>query len=722
MKRWFIKDKRKTEKISDEKGAIVIEATLSLTFFMFLIVMLLSIVNICIAQAKIAVALNETAKEISQYSYMYTLTGINEIQAENYEMGEDTRIDVDTMVNSVVDSSNAMKDAFGGDTFDESTWTELEGQLTESQEALEEVVDHISEDPNQWVTGLVRVFGNDAYEGIKGQFVGYLARSLMAKHLTSDSGQSADAYLRHLHVVDGLSGLHMGDTAFFQNGTDDIILVCRYEVAIVNLLDHEYTFEFCQSALTKVWGGKSLLVELEEEETETETELEYPYNLTGEELKAYMIEKYGQGAVDELIAAYGDETENWTYDEWEYYMYLYAASDAPDPSELTGAELEAYMVSEFGQESIDMINEWVDTTGWTYDDWMEFIDAYTSPGADGCLVLGGCFVAGTPVWTEDGLVPIEEISEGTYVLSVDLTTQELSYQKVLHTYQLSSDRIEYVTTQTGDTITTTRTHMFYTRNKGYVPANNLEAGDILFQPAGELLKVSDIEYVPEDIDKIFVYNFEVEQNQNYFVGEDGVLVHNSCVAFDNLQRAQVTDIQYKNGHTASELTGCNADNATKTRVASGEQYTRVNRKKVLKSNIIYESNGYEYETDRYGRIESVSGTLIDDPAKRNAYAQRVAGGDDRLDTDDGGHLIGSQFGGSGNLDNLVPMASATNRSGGKWYTMEQEWAKALDDGKTVDVKIKVIYPENDSTKRPTEFVVSYTITGEKPKTQRIPNK
>ena len=86
MKRWFIKDKRKTEKISDEKGAIVIEATLSLTFFMFLIVMLLSIVNICIAQAKIAVALNETAKEISQYSYMYTLTGINEIQAENYEM------------------------------------------------------------------------------------------------------------------------------------------------------------------------------------------------------------------------------------------------------------------------------------------------------------------------------------------------------------------------------------------------------------------------------------------------------------------------------------------------------------------------------------------------------------------------------------------------------------------------------------------------------------
>lgn len=63
-----------------EKGAVAIEATLSLTFFMFLIVTLLSIVNLCIAQAKIGIALNQTAKEISQY--IYSLTGFNEIQKD----------------------------------------------------------------------------------------------------------------------------------------------------------------------------------------------------------------------------------------------------------------------------------------------------------------------------------------------------------------------------------------------------------------------------------------------------------------------------------------------------------------------------------------------------------------------------------------------------------------------------------------------------------------
>ena len=43
--------------------------------------------------------------------------------------------------------------------------------------------------------------------------------------------------------------------------------------------------------------------------------------------------------------------------------------------------------------------------------------------------------------------------------------------------------------------------------------------------------------------------------------------------------------------------------------------------------------------------------------KRNNYAQRVVGGNDRLDDDDGGHLVATIFKGSGNMDNLVPMNS-----------------------------------------------------------------
>ena len=53
--------------IADDSGAIVIEATVSLSVFMFAIVVVLSIVNICYAQMKMGVAVNQTAKELSQY-------------------------------------------------------------------------------------------------------------------------------------------------------------------------------------------------------------------------------------------------------------------------------------------------------------------------------------------------------------------------------------------------------------------------------------------------------------------------------------------------------------------------------------------------------------------------------------------------------------------------------------------------------------------------------
>lgn len=62
--------------------------------------------------------------------------------------------------------------------------------------------------------------------------------------------------------------------------------------------------------------------------------------------------------------------------------------------------------------------------------------------------------------------------------------------------------------------------------------------------------------------------------------------------------------------------------------------------------------------------------------KRNTYAQSHAGRSDRLETDDGGHLIATIFNGDGNLDNLVPMNRNLNR--GPWESMEREWAKLLE--------------------------------------------
>ena len=53
-------------------------------------------------------------------------------------------------------------------------------------------------------------------------------------------------------------------------------------------------------------------------------------------------------------------------------------------------------------------------------------------GAEAAAVCRNSFVAGTPVHTPDGLVPIESLSPGDRVLARDPVTGEVSYQPIEH--------------------------------------------------------------------------------------------------------------------------------------------------------------------------------------------------------------------------------------------------------------------------------------------------
>src|SRR5690625_3531397 len=101
--------------------------------------------------------------------------------------------------------------------------------------------------------------------------------------------------------------------------------------------------------------------------------------------------------------------------------------------------------------------------------------------------------------------------------------------------------------------------------------------------------------------------------------------------------------------------------------------------------------------------------------------QRVAGRKDRLPDDDGGHLIGTQFNGPGDIDNLVAQNRQINRSGGVWYNMETEWANALKEvpPKSVSVKINPVY--SGESLRPDKFEVMYKIEGQEIEMRTIRN-
>ena len=101
------------------------------------------------------------------------------------------------------------------------------------------------------------------------------------------------------------------------------------------------------------------------------------------------------------------------------------------------------------------------------------------------------------------------------------------------------------------------------------------------------------------------------------------------------------------------------------------------------------------------------GDLILEKGTRNTSAQTAAGGNDRLPGDHGGHLIGTRFLGSGELDNIVAQNGNVNLSGYK--IIENEWDRALKAGKEVYVDIKPKYEGINI--RPTSFEIYYRIDG-----------
>jgi RHS repeat-associated protein len=142
----------------------------------------------------------------------------------------------------------------------------------------------------------------------------------------------------------------------------------------------------------------------------------------------------------------------------------------------------------------------------------------------GQAARSACFLAGTPVATESGEKPIEQIAAGDEVWSWNEETGEFQLGKVGSTHVRQVDN--EVMVQTADeTITATLTHPFRVENKGWVQAGDLQPGDRLISLDGGTETVT--ETTTTDATAL-VYNFEVEGTHTYFVGEQPVLVHNAC--------------------------------------------------------------------------------------------------------------------------------------------------------------------------------------------------
>jgi len=176
---------------------------------------------------------------------------------------------------------------------------------------------------------------------------------------------------------------------------------------------------------------------------------------------------------------------------------------------------------DFGDDQHAWKSWWSDQLGVVYESktsvekptYTEFVWASTGS------THHACFVAGTPVHTIGGLAPIESLEVGDRVLSQDVETGRLSYQAVVAVHRNPPTETLKLDIG-GEPLVATGIHRFWRPGKGWTMARDLEPGDAVRTIGGTrpVIAVEPAGSAP-------VYNLEVAENRDFFVGEAGALVY-----------------------------------------------------------------------------------------------------------------------------------------------------------------------------------------------------
>ena len=230
----------------------------------------MSIVNFCYAQAKIQVAVNTTAKEMSQYFYLYGLSGLNEAEKELDTKTEAADATIgqalggfSEMMSGISSAGNAASDTIknpgnAGKNVKGivDSYSTAKGGFDQTGEAIQGVLD----DPQGFIMGVGAIVAQEGVEILKTTLAAPVAKMFCRKHLTTRY-LTPDQLLKKVGVVpkggNYYDGLDFSQSKFCLNGTNTMRITVSYELQVIKLFNYDIRFNLTQSGYTAAWFGSS---------------------------------------------------------------------------------------------------------------------------------------------------------------------------------------------------------------------------------------------------------------------------------------------------------------------------------------------------------------------------------------------------------------------------------------------------------------------------------
>ena len=245
-------EKEAVQRENSESGMMVVEAVLSFTAFIMVVVAVVYLINIFMLHNKIQFAINSAAHEIAGYSYLYAALGLNEAENTLEADGSPYTTRINDTANQVVDSFNkieTLSGSIGGTVqsvenleLSEESFQEVAAQMDRLRDDTGAAVDSVQSsaaglkelfsDPKSLLIGMIYMGVYEFRYGAKSAIGTAAAAGLTEKYL-EQGNMSADEYLRAYGVKEGYAGLDFsGSTIFCENkGAGRLIdIVVSYDV------------------------------------------------------------------------------------------------------------------------------------------------------------------------------------------------------------------------------------------------------------------------------------------------------------------------------------------------------------------------------------------------------------------------------------------------------------------------------------------------------------
>ena len=260
-----------------ETGSITVEASISLTFFTFVMVCFLLFINVGRAQMRIQLAANNAAREISQYMYLMKITGLYSMEQDISQAGQpaaglvgDAEDHFKNALEAINQISNNLKEtdyqnAQSVVTAIQNSSSNLE-TIKDSAKGLKTTLSSVTSNPVGFLKSMGALVASGLLNHVNNWVFGeIIGGALVEKYL---GGDQADALLKSLNVKteEEGGGLDLSHCVILQDGqsantVEDVNIVVIYEVKVFPLLSKNFTVRYAVSASARAWlGGDNLKV------------------------------------------------------------------------------------------------------------------------------------------------------------------------------------------------------------------------------------------------------------------------------------------------------------------------------------------------------------------------------------------------------------------------------------------------------------------------------